>query len=92
MYIIRGFKKSEGDYNGKHYDNYLLFCTVSNAQDTNVVGESVATIKVKTDVLKRCIPDSSKAVGLPVDFSMRVLNYNGKQSVIVEDIIIRKGD
>ena len=91
MYIIRGFKHNKGEYKGKAYDNYSLFCTLPN--DDGVVGESVATIKVKPDILNRRLPNPNDAIGCAVDFSYKQVNFDGRVSAVVNDItILKKGD
>lgn len=90
MYVIRGFKKKEGEYNGKKYCHYLLFCTLPD--DEGVTGESVATIKVKPDVLNKCIPDPASVIGSCVEFSYKQVSFDGKVSAVVNGIkIIKKG-
>lgn len=85
MYVIRGLKKESGNYQGKDWEKFTLFCTKS---DDRVIGENVATIKVKPDLLKKTFPDSNKIVGTAVYFSMEQRFYNGKASIVVTDIKI----
>lgn len=88
MYYIKGFKKNEGEYEGKKWENYTLFCTCPD--DPNVTGESVAIFKVKPNILSKYFSDPSKLLGSSVAFSMEQRNYGGKISVAVTDIIILK--
>lgn len=91
MYIIRGFKHNQGEYKGRSYENYNLFCTMPN--DEGVTGESVATIKVKPSILNRVFPNSNDVIGCAVDFSYKQMNFDGIVSAVVSDIkILKKGD
>lgn len=89
MYIIRGLKKHSGEIEGRKWENFSLFCTKPN--DDGVVGESVATIKVKSPVLQKAFPDCDKVVGSSVEFVMEQRFYSGKPSIVVTDIKILKG-
>lgn len=86
MYIIKGFKKNSGEFNGKHWENYTLFCT--NPDDPAVVGESVATFKVRNAVLSNCFPSPDCMIGESVVFAMETRNFGGKPSVVVTNIEI----
>ena len=89
MYIIKGYKKNSGEFNGKQWENYTLFCT--NPDDVGVVGESVATFKVRSSVLANTFPTPNDMLGENVLFGMETRNYGGKPSVVVTHIeIIRK--
>lgn len=83
MYVIRGIKKHSGEYKGVKYENFTLFCT---KPDDTVIGEVVATIKVKSAVLQKAFPDSTSIVGSSVDFVMEQRFYDGKPSIVVTDI------
>ncbi len=86
MYIIRGLKKHSGEIEGRKWENFSLFCTKPN--DEGVTGESVATIKVKSSLLQKVFPDSSKVVGSAVEFVMEQRFYSGRPSIAVTDIKI----
>ncbi len=91
MYIIRGFRKKEGEYKGKAFCNYSLFCTLPD--DDGVTGESVATIKVKPDVLSKAFPDGKTGViGSHVEFSYKQVSFDGRVSAVVNGIkVLKKG-
>lgn len=91
MYIIRGYKKNEGEYKGKSYCNYSLFCSLPD--DYGVTGESVATIKVKPDVLQRAFPESNNGVvGSHVEFTYKQMQFDGRVTAVVNSIkILKKG-
>ena len=90
MYIIRGFKKRSGEIEGRKWENFSLFCT--KPDDEGVEGESVATVKVSSSLLKDTFPDSSKVVGSAVEFVMEQRFYGGKPSIVVTAInIVKKG-
>ena len=86
MYVIKGYKKNTGEFNGKQWENYTLFCT--NPDDAGVVGESVATFKVKPAVLSASFGEPDDMIGKNVIFAMETRNYGGKPSVVVTHIEI----
>lgn len=45
--LVRGIKRSTGEYNGRPYDNIMIHCTAPN-DGSMLAGEPVEILKIKT--------------------------------------------
>ena len=53
MLIVKGVKRSTGNYQGFDYDNYVLQCLQTDPDSQNVKGMTVETVKCKVAWFKQ---------------------------------------
>lgn len=78
IYKVLGKQHKTGEYQGKPYDNIMLYCSATHPQ---VEGEMTAIIKAKTEI----VPDTL-GVGDSVDV------YYNAYGAVENIFLVKKGD